>query len=62
MTASNEIATERRGTAPLHQVNVLLYSDDITTRDAVRAAVGRRPAKDVEVLQAAVLAAGARSR
>jgi len=49
MTASNEIASERRGTAPLHQVNVLLYSDDITTRDAVRAAVGRRPAKDVEV-------------
>ena len=50
MTASNEIATERRGTAPLHQVNVLLYSDDITTRDAVRAAVGRRPARDVEVV------------
>jgi DNA-binding response OmpR family regulator len=49
MTASNEIATERRGTAP-HRVNVLLYSDDITTRDAVRAAVGRRPAKDVEVV------------
>lgn len=28
---------------------MLLYSDDITTRDAVRAAVGRRPARDVEV-------------
>ncbi|HET7397450.1 MAG TPA: response regulator [Intrasporangium sp.] len=35
--------------APLHRVTVLLYSDDRTTRDAVRAAVGRRPAKDVEV-------------
>jgi DNA-binding response OmpR family regulator len=31
-------------------VSVLLYSDDFTTRDAVRAAVGRRPAKDVEVV------------
>ncbi len=30
-------------------VSVLLYSDDITTRDAVRAAAGRRPARDVEV-------------
>jgi DNA-binding response OmpR family regulator len=27
----------------------LLYSDDIATRDAVRLAVGRRPARDVEV-------------
>ena len=33
-----------------HAVTVLLYSDDITTRDAVRAAVGRRPARDVEVV------------
>lgn len=33
-----------------HQVTVLLYSDDITTRDTVRAAVGRRPARDVEVV------------
>ncbi|KRE40184.1 response regulator transcription factor [Knoellia sp. Soil729] len=33
----------------VHQVSVLLYSDDITTRDAVRAAAGRRPARDVEV-------------
>ncbi|CAM4151240.1 response regulator transcription factor [Janibacter anophelis] len=30
-------------------VQVLLQSDNITTRDAVRAAVGRRPAKDVEI-------------
>jgi DNA-binding response OmpR family regulator len=50
MTASNEIATAGPGSAPLHQVRVLLYSDDFTTRDAVRAAVGRRPAKDVEVV------------
>jgi len=37
--------------APLapYQVSVLLYSDDIATRDAVRVAVGRRPARDVEV-------------
>ena len=28
---------------------MLLYSDDITTRDAVRVNVGRRPARDVEV-------------
>ncbi|MBP6996780.1 MAG: response regulator transcription factor [Phycicoccus sp.] len=31
------------------QVTVLLYSDDVTTRDAVRAAAGRRPARDVEI-------------
>jgi DNA-binding response OmpR family regulator len=34
----------------VHRVRVLLYSDDITTRDAVRAAAGRRPARDVEVV------------
>ena len=32
-----------------HQVSILLFSDDITTRDTVRVAVGRRPARDVEV-------------
>jgi DNA-binding response OmpR family regulator len=32
-----------------HQLSVLLYSDDIATREAVRVAVGRRPARDVEV-------------
>lgn len=37
------------GNREVRQVSVLLYSDDITTRDAVRAAVGRRPARDVEV-------------
>ena len=35
--------------ASVRQVSLLLYSDDYTTRDAVRAAVGRRPARDVEV-------------
>src|SRR5674476_552221 len=32
-----------------HRIAILLYSDDIATRDAVRLAVGRRPARDVEV-------------
>lgn len=49
MTASSELAASEPGTATVHRVSVLLYSDDFTTRDAVRAAVGRRPAKDVEV-------------
>jgi DNA-binding response OmpR family regulator len=31
------------------RLSVLLYSNDIATRDAVRVAVGRRPARDVEV-------------
>ena len=35
--------------AAAHRLSVLLYSDDIATRDAVRVAVGRRPARDVEV-------------
>lgn len=34
---------------PVRQIRVLLYSDDVTTRDAVRLAAGRRPARDVEV-------------
>lgn len=33
-----------------HQLSVLLYSDDSATRDAVRVAAGRRPAKDVEIV------------
>jgi DNA-binding response OmpR family regulator len=55
MTASNDITssaiTPSTGGGSPHQVSVLLYSDDITTRDAVRAAVGRRPARDVEVVR-----------
>jgi DNA-binding response OmpR family regulator len=35
------------GTA--QRLAILLYSDDLATRDAVRLAVGRRPARDVEV-------------
>jgi DNA-binding response OmpR family regulator len=43
-------ASETPGTASgPRQVSILLYSDDITTRDAVRAAVGRRPTRDLEV-------------
>ncbi len=38
------------GTDGVHRITVLLYSDDLTTRDAVRAAAGRRPARDVEVV------------
>ncbi|WP_068265526.1 response regulator transcription factor [Janibacter limosus] len=37
------------GAGEVTSVQVLLHSDNITTRDAVRAAVGRRPAKDVEI-------------
>ena len=37
------------GAAGPRQVRLLVYSDDVTTRDAVRLGVGRRPAKDVEV-------------
>ena len=60
MTASNDsaaqgpstdIATTTGSERPVAQVRVLLYSDDVTTRDAVRAAVGRRPARDVEVVR-----------
>ena len=62
MTASNDSAAQGTSATlattgstgsrrPVTQVSVLLYSDDITTRDAVRAAVGRRPARDVEVVR-----------
>lgn len=37
--------------AARHQISVLLYSDDSTVRDAVRLGVGRRPARDVEVVR-----------
>ena len=51
MTASHATATEgaSAGSTPARQISVLLYSDDRTTRDAVRVTVGRRPARDVEV-------------
>lgn len=33
------------------QLSVLLFSDDITTRDAVRAGAGRRPTRDLEIVE-----------
>ena len=42
-----------------HRVSILLYSDDIATRDAVRLAVGRRPARDVDVTSWRECATGA---
>jgi DNA-binding response OmpR family regulator len=42
-------STHQDSSGASHQLTVLLYSDDIGTRDAVRLAVGRRPARDVEV-------------
>jgi DNA-binding response OmpR family regulator len=47
--ASPEEPVSSGTTPPPHQLSVLLYSDDVATRDAVRLAVGRRPARDVEV-------------
>ena len=35
------------GDGVVHRISVLLYSDDVATRDAVRLAVGRRPARDL---------------
>ena len=46
MTAS---PAESAPSGTARRLSVLLYSDDIATRDAVRVAVGRRPARDVEV-------------
>jgi DNA-binding response OmpR family regulator len=41
--------TDQTSPGAPYQLSVLLYSDDIATRDAVRVAVGRRPARDVEI-------------
>ncbi len=53
MTASHSSLAARSAQAgspsASHRLSVLLYSDDIATRDAVRIAVGGRPARDVEV-------------
>jgi DNA-binding response OmpR family regulator len=43
MTVTTDTASE----ATTDVVDVLLYSDDVTTREEVRRAVGRRPAKDL---------------
>ena len=52
MTASHATAADAPTSSgsSARQISVLLYSDDKTTRDAVRVAVGRRPARDVEVV------------
>src|SRR3954468_21154959 len=52
MTSSHDAGAPAQAspTAGVHRVSVLLYSDDVTTRDAVRAAAGRRPARDVEIV------------
>ena len=52
MTASHATATDAPTSSgsSARQISVLLYSDDKTTRDAVRVTVGRRPARDVEVV------------
>ena len=43
-------STASVATSPaVRSLSVLLYSDDIATRDAVRVGVGRRPARDVEI-------------
>ena len=51
MTASHATAADPTAAtgSSARQISVLLYSDDSTTRDAVRVNVGRRPARDVEV-------------
>jgi len=41
--------TDQASSDARYQLSVLLYSDDIATRDAVRVAVGSRPARDVQV-------------
>ncbi|HEX7462421.1 MAG TPA: hypothetical protein VF317_09630 [Dermatophilaceae bacterium] len=53
MTTSHDLhgdsAADSVPSSAAHRIAILLYSDDIATRDAVRLAVGRRPARDVEV-------------
>lgn len=46
MTTTSQSSTD----TGVRQITVLLYSDNKNTRDAVRLAVGRRPARDVEVV------------
>ncbi|WP_188835623.1 response regulator transcription factor [Flexivirga endophytica] len=49
MSASSAVVPAGKTSGGVHQLTVLLYSDDIATRDAVRLGVGRRPSKDVEI-------------
>lgn len=48
-SAPSATASDPAASAP-KQITILLYSDSYATRDAVRFAVGRRPARDVEVV------------
>lgn len=50
MTTSSVAPAISDRTGARYSLTVLLYSDDIAIRDAVRVGVGRRPAKDVEIL------------
>jgi DNA-binding response OmpR family regulator len=50
MSASTAASGATGQTDAVRQISVLLYSDDVTVRDAVRLGVGRRPARDVEVV------------
>ena len=63
MTASHVLPTASPAasgpSAAAHRVSILLYSDDIATRDSVRVSVGRRPARDVEVTSWRECATGA---
>lgn len=49
MSPTSTAVTNPTGAA-MHSLTVLLYSDDIATRDAVRVGAGKRPAKDVEIV------------
>ncbi len=46
---TGQLRTSAGAAPPVRSLTVLLYSDDIATRDQVRLAVGRRPARDIEV-------------
>lgn len=48
-SATSSAPAASAGEGATVSVQVLLHSDNITTRDAVRAAVGRHPARDVEI-------------
>ncbi len=47
--SSSQTVERPAGSVGPMQIRVLLYSDDRSTRDEVRLAVGRRPSRDVEV-------------
>ncbi|MEE6274449.1 hypothetical protein [Georgenia wangjunii] len=45
------VETDASTQAPTEVVDVLLYSDDVATREEVRRAVGRRAAKDLPLIR-----------